>query len=109
MKVIERAKTPDGIIIQFEHWIGCTFSFYEIGAYPIAKRTGKYGWVREGKNFRLGITTSEYWGYTAQTLFRDFECLKSGEKTLEDLAEHYWYGDQDRWYMGLLDKRPENC
>lgn len=109
MKVIEKAQTPDGIDIQLEDWTENYSNCYEIGVYPIAKRPGKWGWVRDGEKFRLSISTNEYWGYTRETLFHDFECLKSGEKTLEDLADHYWNGDKDKWYMGLLDERPENC
>ena len=108
MKVIERAQTPDGIKIQFEDWTENYPNDYSIGAYPIAKRTGRYGLIRDGKSFRLTISTNEYFGYTKETLFHDFECLKSGEKTLEDLADRYWNGDKDKWLMGLLDTRPEN-
>ncbi|HAU84617.1 MAG TPA: hypothetical protein DCW90_03640 [Lachnospiraceae bacterium] len=108
MKVIEKAKTPEGIDIQLEDWTENYPNHYDIAAYPTAKRDGKY-FIHLGERFRLQISTNKYQRYMAQTLFRDFECLKSGEKKLEDLAEHYYNGDNDKWYMGLLDERPEDC
>ena len=31
----------------------------------------------------------------------DFEALKSGEKTLEDLADQFWNGEKDMWLLGM--------
>ena len=31
----------------------------------------------------------------------DFEALKSGKKSLEDLAAHFWNGKKDMWYLGM--------
>lgn len=107
MKVIEKAYTPNGIEIQLEDWTDKYTNRYMIGAYPIAKRSGKWGWIREGESFRLNITTNEYLGYIEKFLFHDFECLKSGEKKLEDLQEYYSLGCKDKWYMGLSDINPE--
>lgn len=107
MKVIERAKNPDGVKIQLEDWTENYPNQYDIAAYPTAKRNGKW-LICSGEKFRLQISTNEHLGYTRETLFHDFECLKSGEKKLEDLAEHYWNGNKDKWYMGLLDERPVN-
>ena len=32
---------------------------------------------------------------------KDFEALKSGIKSLEDLATHFWNGEKDMWYLGM--------
>lgn len=31
----------------------------------------------------------------------DFEALKSGEKRLEDLSEHFWNGEKDAYILGM--------
>ena len=101
MKVLERAKTPDGVDIKLEDWSDSHVGEYCIGAYPIAQRTGKYGWVEGGRKFRHSIYTNEYKEYFHDDLVRDFEALKSGEKRLEDLAEYFWNGQKDMWYLGM--------
>ena len=100
MRVLEKAKTPDGVDIQLEDWEGSCVG-YGIGAYPIAQRSGKYGWVERGREFRLSIHTNEYKEYFYDDLVRDFEALKSGEKKLEDLADYFWNGEKDMWYLGM--------
>lgn len=51
MKVIERATMPNGTEIQLEDWSDKNAEKFPelyglmIGAYPIAKNTGKYGWI----------------------------------------------------------------
>lgn len=107
MKILERSKNPDGIRIQLEDWrehntpefpnlYGLT-----IGAYPTAQRTSKYKWVKGGETFRLSIPQSEYWGYANEDVKADYEALKTGKKKLEDLAEHFYNGERDMWYLGM--------
>ena len=101
MKVIERAVMPNGIEIQLEDWSNHNTSEYpdlyglQIGAYPIAKNTGKYRLIEGGQTFRLSISMNQYTGYTNKDVKADFEALKSGEKSLEDLAAHFWNGEKD--------------
>lgn len=107
MKIIERAVTPNGIKIQLEDWSENNTKAYPnlhgftIGTYPIAKNTGKYRWVEAGRTFRLDISMNQYRGYLNDDVKADFESLKSGEKLLEDLADHFWNGKKDMWYLGM--------
>lgn len=107
MQVIERAVMPDGTEIQLEDWSEHNSEDYpnlyglQIGAYPIAKNTGKYRWVEGGQTFRLTISMNEYTGYLNKDVRTDFESLRSGEKKLEDLASHFWNGEKDMWYLGM--------
>ena len=54
MKIIERATMPDGTEILLEDWFEHNTEQYPdlyglmIGAYPIAKNTGKYGFLSYG-------------------------------------------------------------
>lgn len=103
MKTIERATIPDGTEIQLEDWsedfpgvCGLT-----IGAYPIAKNTGKYGWIRSGESFRIHISQNKYTGYSNDDVRADFEALKNGTKALEDLSAHFWNREKDMWYLGM--------
>lgn len=109
MQVIERAVTPNGVKIQLEDWrehnteehtdlYGLT-----IAAYPKAKRSSYYGFVRYNEPFRLAITMNKYRGYTNEMVLDDFESLKSGDKTLEDLSDHYYKAQKDKYYMGLIN------
>lgn len=107
MKVIERAVMSNGTAIQLEDWGDQNTSEYpdlyglQIGAYPIAKNTGKFKWIEGGQTFRLTISMNQYTGYTNEDVKADFEALKSGEKSLEDLAAHFWNGEKDMWYLGM--------
>lgn len=107
MKVIEKAVMSDGTKIQLEDWSDKNTKEYpdlyglQIGAYPIAKNTGKYRWVEGGQIFRLTVSMNQYAGYTNDDVKSDFEALKNGEKNLEDLADHFWYGEKDMWYLGM--------
>jgi len=107
MKIIERAVMPNGTEIQLEDWREhnsekCPDLYgFEIGAYPVARRTGKYRLVRERDNFRLSIASNIYSGYTIEQLKADYEALKSGDITLEDLAPHFWNGEKDMFYLGM--------
>ena len=102
MKVVRKAKTPDGVDIQLEDWTeNASVNDYAIGVYPMAQRSGKWGWIRGGERFRISIHTNEYKGYFHDDLVQDFEALKSGEKKVEDLAEHFWNGEKDMWFLGM--------
>lgn len=107
MKVIDKSVMPDGTEIQLEDWSEHNSAEYPdlygftIGAYPIAKNTGRYRWVRGGERFRLTIAHNSYAGYTNEHVKADYDALASGEKTLEDLSAHFWYGEKDKWYLGM--------
>lgn len=98
MKIIEKATTPNGIKIQLEDWRENLYGF-TIGAYPIAKNSSYF--IIKGKNFRLDISANKTTNYTNDDIKRDFEALKSGEKTLKDLASHFWNGKKDMYYLGM--------
>lgn len=112
MKVIDRAVTPDGIQIQLEDWHeNNTEEYpllygYTIAAYPIAKNTSKYGWIRSGSKFRLDISCNNYRNYIDEMVLADYEALKNGTKTLEDLQEHFYNGNKDKYYLGLIWEDP---
>ena len=107
MKVLEKTITPDGTEIQLEDWREHNTEKYPnlygltIGAYPIAKNTGKYRWIEGGRKFRLSISQNKYTGYTNDNIRDDFEALKSGEKKLEDLSKHFCILEKDMWYLGM--------
>ena len=107
MKVIEKAAMPNGTKIQLEDWSEKNTSKHpdlyglQIIAYPVAKNTGKYKWIVSGEKFALAISMNSYSGYTNDDVKADFEALKSGEKQLEDLADHFWDGQKDMWYLGM--------
>ena len=107
MKVIERATMSDGTEILLEYWSMHNIEQFPdlygltIGAYPIAKNTGKYGWIRGGEKFRISISQNKYTGYSNDDVRSDFEALKNGEKKLEDLAAHFYNGEKDMWYLGM--------
>lgn len=107
MKVIEQAVIPNGTKIQLEDWSDKNTKEYSelygliIGAYPIAKNTGKYRWIESGQTFRLSIPMNQYRGYSNDDVKADFEALKSGEKSLEDLADHFWNGEKDMQLFGM--------
>lgn len=94
MKIIERATMPNGTEIQLEDWSDKNTERFPdlygltIGAYPIAKNTGKYRLVRSGESFRIHISQNKYTDYYNDDVQADFEALKSGEKTLEDSVTH---------------------
>ena len=107
MKVIERATMPDGTEIQLEDWLDKNIEQFPdlygltIAAYPIAKNTGKYGWIRSGESLRIHISQNKYTGYSNDNVRKDFEALKNGTKVLEDLAAHFYNGKKDMWYLGM--------
>lgn len=107
MKTIERATMPDGTTIYLEDWSDKNTEQFQdlyglvIGAYPIAKNAGKYGWIRSGEEIRIHISQNKYTGYSNDDVRADFEALKNGTKVLEDLAAHFWNGEKDMWYLGM--------
>lgn len=113
MKVIDRAVMSDGTKIQLEDWHDkntkeCPDLYgYTIGAYPIAKNTNKWGLIRRGKTFRLGIAQNKYRNYTDENVLSDYMALKIGDKTLADLREYFWNNKKDEFYLGLIDTEPE--
>lgn len=106
MEVIERATMPNGIEIQLENWRENNTPEYPdlyglvIAAYPVAQRSSGY-WIKGGEKFRLHISTNRYLGYTNEMVKADFDALKSGEKRLEDLSEHFWNGKKDAYILGM--------
>ena len=107
MKIIERAIMPDGTEIQLEDWSDKNTKEFPdlyglmIGVYPIAKNTGKYGWIQSGEPYRISISENKYTGCSNDDVRKDFEALKNGTKTLEDLAAHFWNREKDMWYLGM--------
>ena len=107
MKIIEKTTTANGVKMQLEVWSEYNTPDFPnlygltIAAYPIAKNYGKI--IKRGKPFRLGISMSNYSGYTNEMVKADFESLKSGEKRLEDLSEHFWNGKDDAYLLGMYD------
>lgn len=108
MKVIECCTMPDGTKIQLEDWREDNTTEYPnlygfiIGAYPIAKNTGKYcRWIERGKKFRVSISYNEYANYSNEDVKADYEALKTGSKKVEDLSKHFWNGQKDMWYLGM--------
>lgn len=106
-KIIDRAIMPDGTEIYLEDWSKSNSQEYPdvhgmtIGAYPIARRTSKGGFIRGGERFRLTIAMNSYSGYSNDMVKADYKALKRGKKKLEDLAEHFWDGDKDAWLLGM--------
>lgn len=107
MKVVERAVMPNGTEIQLEDWRDHNMKEYPdlygltIGAYPIARNTTKYRWIESGQKFRVGISMNQYNGYSNEDVKADFEALKSGKKSLEDLKDHFLNGEKDMWLLGM--------
>lgn len=109
MKVLERAKMPDGVEILLEDWSDHNNNDdpevygMEIGAYPIAKRSGPNGFVKEGKIFRLAIKENRSLNYSRDNIRTDFEALKKGNKKLEDLSEYFFNREKAEWYLGMTE------
>ena len=107
MKVIKKDKISNGIEIQLEDWREHnTEQFpnlygFTIGAYPIAQKTGRFGWIRAGEKFRLSIANNQYQGYTNEQVKADYNALVNGEKKLEDLADYFYGGEKAKYYLGM--------
>lgn len=81
---------------------------YTIFAYPIARRTTCGGKpITPGKPFTLIIDTNEDKNYSNDDIKRDFEDLKSGKKTLEDLSEYFDNSNRAKWYLGMNVECPK--
>lgn len=99
MKVLERAKTPQGIDIQIEDWTedySC-FDTLSIAAYPKSERMPKSrkSYVTPGETFRVSINR----GFTNnEDVRKAFEELKQGVKTVKDFANQFW----DLWHVEML-------
>ena len=94
--IIDKCILPDGTPCQLEDWP----SGYTIAAYPKSKANIKF--TSYGERFRLGIAVNNYKGYTDTEVKRDYDLLKQGKITLTDLADHYWFGEEDKMRMGLV-------
>lgn len=107
MQTIDRAVMADGTKIQLEDWHSENseeypdLHGYTISAYPIAKNTSRFGWIRKGETFRLAIARNEYANYTDDMVLADYEALKNGTKSkgiAQDIfgtAENYVVPYQD--------------
>lgn len=106
MKIIEKATMPNGTEIQLEDWSEKNTAEYPdlyglvIFAYPIAKNSSNF--IRSGEKFALVIPENKYHNYSNDDIRADFEALKSGEKSLEDLSEHFWNGRKDMFLLGMI-------
>ena len=88
MEIIERAVMPNGTEIQLEDWNSRNTLKYPdvyglaIGAYPIAKNTGKGRWVESSERFRL----------TVERLLGSLSLFCSSNRTLlsRTLRSYYW-------------------
>ena len=108
-KIVEKAVMPNGTEIQLEDWRESNSKEYPdlygfmIGAYPIARNTSRSEIIQKRDKFRLSISHNTQQNYTNEDVIADFEALKSGQKTLKDLSEHFWYGKRDMFYLGMID------
>lgn len=111
MEIIERAVMPNGTEIQLEDWSSHNSLKYPnlygltIGAYPIARNTGKGRWVESGERFRLTISRDNHSGCSNDDVKADFNALKNGKKHLEDLAARFWNGKKDMYYLGMIQSQ----
>lgn len=99
MKVLERAKTPEGFDIQIEDWTedySC-FNTLSIGAYPRSERIPKSrtSYVTAGETFRVSINREFK---NNEEVRKAFEELKQGIKTVKDFASQFW----DLWHIEML-------
>jgi len=101
MKIIEKATTPKGILVQIEDWSE-SYSFmdvFTIAAYPMAKNSSKYQWIKHGEEFRLDINRFK----NNEEVKQAFNDLISGTKSIEDFAEQFYHGDKHKYYLGLIN------
>lgn len=99
--LLETAETPSGIWIElgitiktevlgFEVYHSHTF---EISAFPTVKKKIPGSTLEIGEKFRLDIHESRRKGYSSRDIVKDFESLKNGDKTIEDLF--MYFSDED--------------
>lgn len=96
LQVLEKSHTPNDVEIQLENWGGSL----AIGAYPTAKNSSY--WIKAGEKFRLEISENKYRDYTSENVKKDFEALKRGDKTLEDLAPYFYDVEKAMHYLGMI-------
>lgn len=100
MKVLERAKMPDGTKIQIEDWkedYSC-FDTISIAAYPVMKRlpqSKQLHFTESGKPFRVDINRD--WKNDDEVK-NAFIRLANGEAKLMDFCEQFW----DLWNAECL-------
>lgn len=58
-------------------------------------------YYKPNSQFLILIAMNQYAVYTNNDVKADFEALKSVEKTLEDLAEHFRNGEKDMRCLGM--------
>lgn len=98
LAILKRDNLPDGTKIQLENWDG----HYGIGTYPIAKND--YGYTRhKGKIFRLGLTRNMPDNDKVEIIYK---ALVNGESILSQYENQFWFGDEDRYTLGLIDEIP---
>lgn len=98
-EIVRRDTMPDGTAIQIEDWKQVypeVEKTIKIAAYPIAKNSGY--WIRQNERFRLDISRGFSTDAEVEYIYNGLIC---GDIALEDLHEHYWNGDKDRYYMGM--------
>lgn len=106
-KIIERNTLPNGDSVLLEDWSEENTPEFPnlhglcIAAYPLVARSYGFSIARPGERFRLQISFNSYAGYTNEIVRADYEALVRGEKKLEDLAEHFYYGKKDEWKLGM--------
>lgn len=109
MKIIRKDTMPNGVKIQLEDWSEHNTEEYPdlygltIAAYPIARNSGTYGIIHAHECFRLQISANIYANYSNANVSADYDKLVSGQKTLQDLAPHFWNGKKDEWYLGMIE------
>lgn len=100
MEIIKKSVMPDKTLIQIEDWTRdypCVYDCYIIAAYPIAKNSSQYGFIRGGDNFRLGLERFA----NNEEVNDTFVKLENGKLKLEALTEHY-RDPRDAYYMGIV-------
>jgi hypothetical protein len=98
-KIVSRNTMPDGTKIQIEDWKEVYPDIEKtvmIAVYPIAKNDSY--WIRKGESFRLQISRSFSSDKEVECIYQG---LIDGVIKLEDLSEHYYNGDKDKFYMGM--------
>lgn len=101
MKVLKKSKMPDGTDIQIEDWKD-VYEFTKtnsIVAYPKAKNTSKYGYVRNNERFRLELIHFK----DDEQVENIFNKLEKGTIKLEELSKHFYTGHQDMYYLGMVE------
>ena len=106
MKILEKATLKNGVKIQIEDWSEHNTPDYPnlhglvIGAYPVAKNDFRF--VKKNDTFRIDIPKSTYNNYTNADVKADFEALKNGVKSIEDLSNHFHHAKIDMYILGLM-------